>query len=86
MGDPKPEPASMRQNMLSHQHNWRGVHLKNCKLMSIDLAKYVFQACQLDENNKVIKNRKLSRAELSKLIVNTPRTVIAMEACYTSHY
>lgn len=60
--------------------------MKNCKLMSIDLAKNVFQACQLDENNKVIKNRKLSRAELSKLIVSTPRTVIAMEACYTSHY
>ena len=60
--------------------------MKNCKLMGIDLAKSVFQVCQLDENNKVIKNRKMSRSELSDFIVHTPRTVIAMEACYTSHY
>ena len=57
--------------------------MKNCKLMGIDLAKSVFQVCQLDENNKVIKNRKMSRSELSEFIVHTPRTVIAMEACYT---
>lgn len=60
--------------------------MKNCKLMSIDLAKNVFQVCQLDENNKIIKNRKMSRPELAEFITNTPRTVIAMEACYTSHY
>ena len=47
--------------------------MRNCKLMGIDLAKSVFQVCQLDENNKVIKNRKMSRSELSDFIVHTPR-------------
>jgi transposase len=54
-------------------------------LISIDLAKMVFQACLL-ENNKVKKNKSLRRNELLKFIALQKPTQIFMEACYSSHY
>ena len=64
----------------------RGVQVKKSNLVAIDLAKSVFQVCVLDEHNKVLVNRKLRRAEVTKYIVNLEPTTIAMEACYSSHY
>lgn len=54
-------------------------------IIGIDLAKTVFQVAMM-ENNQVKSNKQLSRKKLSRLIANHPKTTIAMEACYSSHY
>ena len=59
--------------------------MKKHSLISIDLAKMVFQVCLL-ENNKVKKNIKLRRSELLLFIAQQPPTQIFMEACYSSHF
>ena len=58
----------------------------NLKLMAIDLAKNVFQVCLIGEHGQVLSNRKVTRKKLAELIVNTPPTMIAMEACSSAHY
>lgn len=58
----------------------------NLKLIAIDLAKNVFQVCMIGEHGQVLSNRKVSRKKLTEIIINTPPTVIAMEACSSAHY
>ena len=54
--------------------------------VGIDLAKSVFQLSIADHNHRVIKRRRLSRAQLHKwLATNEPQCLI-MEACATSHF
>lgn len=60
--------------------------MKQHKLIAIDLAKNVFQACGLSQSNTVSFNKKLSRKELPRFIAKQTPTIIAMEACYSSHY
>ena len=61
--------------------------MKDCKVLSIDLAKNSFQVCLLDSDNKVIKNRKITRAKLLDFLRQQPRDIIvAMEACGSAHY
>jgi transposase len=55
-------------------------------LVSIDLAKTVFQVCLFTEGNKVLSNRKISRKKLSQEIAQLTPTTVAMEACYSAHY
>jgi len=54
--------------------------------IAIDLAKNVFQICVVSPNRKVIQNKSVSRSKLPDLIVNQPPSIVAMEACYSSHY
>ncbi len=61
------------------------VHMRKHSLISIDLAKMVFQVC-LMENNKVKQNKQLRRSELLQFIAKQQQTKIYMEACYSSHY
>ncbi|MCF6225654.1 MAG: transposase [Xanthomonadales bacterium] len=56
------------------------------KLLGIDLAKNVFQVCALNQANKVVFNRKVTRDKLPPLIANTPPTIVAMESCSSAHY
>ena len=56
------------------------------KLLGLDLAKRVVQACVLDEHDKVKKNAKLTPAKTAQLLANTAPTVVAMEACSMAHY
>lgn len=61
--------------------------MKYCKVCSIDLAKNSFQICLLDQDNKVIKNRKVTRAKLLDFLRQLPTDIIvAMEACSSAHY
>ena len=61
--------------------------MKYCKFLSIDLAKNYFQICLLDGDNKVIKNRKVTRAKLLDALRQLPRDItVAMEACGSAHY
>jgi len=61
--------------------------MTQCKRISIDLAKNVFQICLFDADNKVIKNVKVRRAKLLDMMRQLPSdAVVVMEACATSHY
>ena len=49
------------------------IHMKNCKLVSIDLAKNVFQVCLFDHaSNKVISNRKVTRSKFLDYLRRLP--------------
>ncbi len=56
------------------------------KVIGIDLAKRVMQACVIDERGKIKKNTKLSVTKTAELLANTPATRVAMEACSMAHY
>ncbi|MDC9603760.1 IS110 family transposase, partial [Xenorhabdus griffiniae] len=57
------------------------------KVIGIDFAKNVFQVCVWMEDGSVASNRKISRQKLLDTVRTfSPETLIAMEACATSHY
>ncbi len=60
--------------------------MSNIKLIGIDLAKNTFQICALNQANKVIFNKKISRKKLNHFIHQQEPTLIAMEACGSSNY
>ncbi len=57
----------------------------NISLISIDLAKNVFQVCALDDNQNIVFNKKVSRKKLIHTLSQYEPTTVVMEACYTSH-
>ncbi|KZM42503.1 transposase [Marinomonas sp. SBI22] len=54
--------------------------------IAIDLAKNVFQICILSPDQKVLKNKQVSRAQLPLILAKQEKSIVAMEACYSSHY
>ena len=58
--------------------------MKN-SLVSIDLAKNVFQVCAMDDDQKTVFNKKVSRKKLLHTLSQFEPTAVIMEACYTSH-
>lgn len=60
--------------------------MNNHSLIAIDLAKNVFQVCRVNSNNRVLMNKSFTRATLSEFMVKQSPTIVAMEACYSSHY
>lgn len=60
--------------------------MTDLNLVSIDLAKTVFQVCQFTQNNEILSNKKVSRGKLSQKIAQLSPTTIVMEACYSAHY
>ena len=54
--------------------------------VGIDLAKNVFQICALNQAERVVFNKKVSRSNLLKEIVKLPKCKIFMEACGSSHF
>lgn len=60
--------------------------MKHCKLLSIDLAKSVFQLCGMDINHHVMFNKKVTRKSLLKNVLNYKPDSICIEACYSAHY
>jgi transposase len=55
-------------------------------LVSIDLAKTVFQVCRFADSNKILTNKKVSRKKLNQEIAQLNPTTIVMETCYSAHY
>lgn len=55
-------------------------------LVSVDLAKNVFQVCGMTRQQKVTFNKSVRRRELAEFMANQPPVEVAMEACYSSHY
>jgi len=60
--------------------------MKEYKLIAIDLAKNVFQACCLSKKRQVMYNKSISRHKLKELLINTSPCVVALEACGSAHY
>lgn len=60
--------------------------MSEISLVSIDLAKRVFQVEASDAAGKRLWERRVMREELAKLIGALPPTVIAMEACASAHH
>ncbi|GAC34285.1 IS110 family RNA-guided transposase [Paraglaciecola polaris] len=60
--------------------------MNNLNTIAIDLAKNVFQLCILSPERKVTVNKQVSRQKLIELMANQKGAVVAMEACYSSHY
>ncbi len=54
-------------------------------VISIDLAKNVFQVCAMNSTNQVVLNKKCSRNKLLDVLRQFESTTIVMEACYTAH-
>jgi len=60
--------------------------MKHCKLLSIDLAKTVFQLCGMDLNNHVILNKKVTRKKLIESVLQVKPDAIIMESCYSANH
>lgn len=58
----------------------------NTRLISIDLAKNVFQICALNQRGKVISNKRGNSRQLRIWLAQYKPTEVAMEACYSAHY
>jgi transposase len=56
------------------------------RIIGIDLAKNVFQACGVNEHIKPQFNKKLKRCELLDFMRQQSSTQVVMEACYSYHY
>ena len=60
--------------------------MNNIKLVSIDLAKNVFQVCGVNQAGKPVVNKKVNRSQLLKTVLNLNPKRVVMEACYTANY
>lgn len=58
----------------------------NNSVISIDLAKNVFQVCEFNQYHKPTVNKKVRRAKLLDTVRQLKPTRIVMEACYSSNY
>jgi len=56
------------------------------RIIDINLAKNCFQLCALNQANKVLFNRKLSRKRLTEFMQQQEPSVVAMEARSSSNY
>lgn len=56
-----------------------------CNLVSIDLAKNIFQICGFDHNRNILFNKKVKRSNLIFELSKIDPTNVAMEACYSSN-
>ncbi|MCG6891086.1 MAG: hypothetical protein LJE92_15995, partial [Gammaproteobacteria bacterium] len=55
-------------------------------LISVDLAKNVFQLCAMTDRMNIVFNRQLKRKDLARFMATQKPVEVVMEACYSSHY
>jgi len=58
----------------------------NLPVIGLDLAKSVFQLHIVDEETGEIQRRQIKRAKLTEFFAKCQRSLVAMEACGTSHH
>ena len=51
-------------------------------VISIDLAKNVFQVCLINEHNKVVFNRKVKRNNLVQTVLKLDCKHVVLEVCF----
>jgi len=54
-------------------------------IISIDLAKNVFQVCVMNSENKIVTNKKVTRKKLLDVLRQYEPTTVVLEACYSAH-
>ena len=59
--------------------------MKNISILSIDLAKNVFQLHGQNKQGKQVLKKRLRREELRNTIANLPPCLVAMETCIGAH-
>lgn len=60
--------------------------MNNRNLIAIDLAKIVFQVCRVSKSGKTLSNKQVNRKKLKELLMNAEPSIVAFEACGSSHY
>jgi transposase len=60
--------------------------MKSTRVIAIDLAKNVFQVCVLSLGGAMVSNREIKRAKLLDYMRQFEACIVAMEACFSSHY
>lgn len=60
--------------------------MKTMIRIGMDTSKYVFQLHGVDQTEGVVIRRQLRRREMIKFFESTPPTLIAIEACGSSHH
>src|SRR5688572_28953484 len=63
----------------------KGASVMKHNVISIDVAKNIFQVCVLNEHNKVHCNKKVTRANLLPQLSQLSANTVVMEACYSSN-
>ena len=58
----------------------------NLPVIGLDLAKTVFQLHIVDIESGEIQRRQIKRAKLAEFFAKCQRSLVAMEACGTSHH
>lgn len=60
--------------------------MSKINVMSIDLAKSVFQLHGVDERGQAVLRQRVSRSQLLRKLAQIPPCTVAMEACASSHH
>ena len=55
-------------------------------VIGVDLAKNVIQICVLSPSNRELRNAALTRRKFAEFLGNQRPSLVAFEACATSHY
>ena len=60
--------------------------MNKLNMISVDLAKNVFQVGGFNSRNQVLFNKPLNRIKFIEFLSQQQPTLVVMEACYSSHY
>lgn len=56
------------------------------RILSVDLAKDVFEIAVADEEYRILEHRRLSRSQFQRFIQSQPPSRVLLESCGTAHY
>ena len=60
--------------------------MKNLNVISIDLAKNIFQVAVITAGKKCLFNKPMSRKKLAQWLIQQPKSLVIMEACGSMHF
>ncbi len=56
------------------------------KIISVDLAKDVFEVAVANDHYRILERRRLSRKEFSTFLATEPPALVLVESCGTAHF
>ena len=56
------------------------------KILSVDLAKDVFEVAVATRNYRILQRHRLSRREFQRFLAAQAPAIVLMESCGTAHY
>ena len=60
--------------------------MSQCKIISVDLAKDVYEVALANQSCRIVDRKRLNRRAFQKLLVMQPASLVLFEACGTAHY